>query len=829
MSAEPAKEESTFEEVVEILEPHASVIKLGLALFAFAFVVVSIFRAQSVSASHLTGLVGRDIGTTTVGSTLFISETSEGSNYDLKGNGSDIWGTSDSFRYIYIPAPSGDFEFTSRIDYVENDNSWTKGGLMVRASTAPNSPYLFIFSTPSTNGVNVQARSLTGLSSYVVGTSAVTAFPKWVKLRRGGGFLTAYVSTNGSTFTQVGGSSIINLGSAPLLGMAVTSHSYGNLSLVKFRDVKLVVSSATSQPPLPTSPTPTPSPSGPTPPPPTPVPPLPASSNVDDDGDGFSNNAEGWIGTDRSAACPTSSTHKAWPPDMNNDGSVTMADIDIVKNPAWFNSAWGDGRFQARYDLYVDGKINIQDITALLAPVRYLDKKCGSQSTTPTADLRPDLAVTNFTLSTTNPAPGQIVTASVTIQNKGLKLSPCGGYGDVDMNGGINYTDSQLILRYTAGETTLLSGEKLVRANVNGGVINSTDALEVMRFYEGQLTTFQAVCGTAIPPTQPVTGTFNYIFSNTSAISSTCALSWDGQFAGMKAGEIRTVSFNFTAPSTAGSYKASMFIDNTCRVAETDENNNGANVNYTLVQPCLGTPVLQIVPVSVEKGKNIELSAGGLSNCSSSDVIKFDSTTGGGVWDKPLVNCNLGLAGNGHWGCSASFTADWSAGGPYSVRALLDKGGNGTIEDMSNVVNVTVTAPSAPVQPPGPVTGAQDKWGFREYAKTNPYFQRDINVPNYGPANLGMFLFGLAGCESTWTSSSDGYFKGLHQYLLSTWAASNSRRLGYIPNIYDGYIQMDNTAWMIVEGGYSINGQWPGCTDGGAVYPREWTWFLDEW
>lgn len=112
----------------------------------------------------------------------------------------------------------------------------------------------------------------------------------------------------------------------------------------------------------------------------------------------------------------------------------------------------------------------------------------------------------------------------------------------------------------------------------------------------------------------------------------------------------------------------------------------------TAITPCSGTPVLEVRPLEVEKGQNIVLFASGMSNCTSKDVIKFESTKGTQVWDKPLVNCTLASGNN----CSAIFTADWNPGGPYSVRALIDRNGDGSTDGMSNVVNIQVKAPPPP-------------------------------------------------------------------------------------------------------------------------------------
>ena len=50
----------------------------------------------------------------------------------------------------------------------------------------------------------------------------------------------------------------------------------------------------------------------------------------DFDLDGFADRVEYAAGTDRGASCPTSASHNAWPPDINNNGFSDTADISAV-------------------------------------------------------------------------------------------------------------------------------------------------------------------------------------------------------------------------------------------------------------------------------------------------------------------------------------------------------------------------------------------------------------------------------------------------------------------------------------------------------------------
>lgn len=94
-----------------------------------------------------------------------------------------------------------------------------------------------------------------------------------------------------------------------------------------------------------------------------------ASAMADNDGDGFSNGIEQYIGTDSNARCGVN----AWPPDINGDNIVTLADV-LLFIPR-FNAIIGDPNYDKRFDLNVDGRVALQDI---LTFIPYFNKHCSS-------------------------------------------------------------------------------------------------------------------------------------------------------------------------------------------------------------------------------------------------------------------------------------------------------------------------------------------------------------------------------------------------------------------------------------------------------------------
>jgi hypothetical protein len=94
----------------------------------------------------------------------------------------------------------------------------------------------------------------------------------------------------------------------------------------------------------------------------------PTAAESDSDGDGFTDTAEAFMGTDPDAPCNQTSNRNdedvdAWPPDFNDDTTVDIADVIVIRSV--YGSVTGDGTYNARYDLNTDGKIGIADVVGM--------------------------------------------------------------------------------------------------------------------------------------------------------------------------------------------------------------------------------------------------------------------------------------------------------------------------------------------------------------------------------------------------------------------------------------------------------------------------------
>ena len=84
----------------------------------------------------------------------------------------------------------------------------------------------------------LQRRASTGGSSSHTTPGNGNSAPYWVRLVRSGNTLTAYTSSNGSNWSQIG-SQNISMANAVKIGLALTSHNDGTLNTSTFNNVSV--------------------------------------------------------------------------------------------------------------------------------------------------------------------------------------------------------------------------------------------------------------------------------------------------------------------------------------------------------------------------------------------------------------------------------------------------------------------------------------------------------------------------------------------------------------------------------------------------------------
>ncbi|MEZ5566622.1 MAG: FG-GAP-like repeat-containing protein [Gammaproteobacteria bacterium] len=164
-----------------------------------------------------------------------------GGSLSVTGSGSDIWRSADEFYYAYRTL-TGDGELIARIVSLSNSDPWAKAGVMVRETLDAGSRFGLMLMTPGSNGAAFQYRTTTGgLAAPSGSNDKVSTLPRWVRITRVGNVVSGYLSADGTTWTLRNSVTLTNLPANVYIGLAVTSHSDGNLATAVFDNVSLVL------------------------------------------------------------------------------------------------------------------------------------------------------------------------------------------------------------------------------------------------------------------------------------------------------------------------------------------------------------------------------------------------------------------------------------------------------------------------------------------------------------------------------------------------------------------------------------------------------------
>jgi len=216
---------------------------LARALMAAAVAVAAVQIASGLSDSHAGTTPTAacpvewscsDIG----GASPAGGQILTGNTWRLYGGGSNIWGLSDSFHFVW-QGLAGDGSVSAHVVMQTDTDQNAKAGVMLRSGTDPASPYYAVFLTPL-HGLVVQYRTATGQDAANAGGESLTA-PAYVEVIRIGSAFTAMTSADGQTWTKVSGSteSLPALNGGLLAGLAVTSHDVHRLGTAIFDTVNI--------------------------------------------------------------------------------------------------------------------------------------------------------------------------------------------------------------------------------------------------------------------------------------------------------------------------------------------------------------------------------------------------------------------------------------------------------------------------------------------------------------------------------------------------------------------------------------------------------------
>lgn len=171
------------------------------------------------------------------------SASDSGGTYTVNGSGADIWGNSDSFRFVYQQV-TGDVEITARVVSQQNTDPWAKAGVLIRDSLDPAAIYGGAVITPS-NGILMIGRA--GFNCCFSNFKQITgAAPQWLRAVKVGAIVATYYSADGISWQPL---SIQNVGlhSTSYVGLGVASRTSG-LNTTTFDNVTITPLSSVSSP-----------------------------------------------------------------------------------------------------------------------------------------------------------------------------------------------------------------------------------------------------------------------------------------------------------------------------------------------------------------------------------------------------------------------------------------------------------------------------------------------------------------------------------------------------------------------------------------------------
>src|SRR5262249_40714583 len=159
----------------------------------------------------------QDIGTPAIAGSASLSNKGV---YTITAAGADIWDAQDQFHYVYEQV-TGDLDVVARVATLQNTDSWSKAGVMVRETLSADARHASPFVTPG-SGVVLQWRPNPASSSFTT-ASASGAAPAWVRLVRTGNHFESFRSTDGQSWASNGATDVV-MPVTLYVGLAVTSH-----------------------------------------------------------------------------------------------------------------------------------------------------------------------------------------------------------------------------------------------------------------------------------------------------------------------------------------------------------------------------------------------------------------------------------------------------------------------------------------------------------------------------------------------------------------------------------------------------------------------------
>jgi hypothetical protein len=160
--------------------------------------------------------------------------SSDGATWTVTGAGYSIGGRYDQCNYVWQTLSSNG-AIVAQVDSLATYiNDQSKAGLMIRSSLVCSTMSAGIYVTAGGDTVFVGRNE----DSETALTASVGGDPRWLKLVRLDSYVTAYYSSDGSAWTQLGSAVYVG-GNDVYIGMAVSSHDPDKICNALFTDVEI--------------------------------------------------------------------------------------------------------------------------------------------------------------------------------------------------------------------------------------------------------------------------------------------------------------------------------------------------------------------------------------------------------------------------------------------------------------------------------------------------------------------------------------------------------------------------------------------------------------
>jgi subtilisin family serine protease len=161
-------------------------------------------------------------------------------SYVVRAAGTDLWGSEDAAHFVYRPW-NGDVDVIAHVSQlaVPIGSSVALAGVSIRESLAPNARHASMVVTSEGKAKFRRRMSVGGVTLSDGPSAGSIALPRWIRVRRSGHYISAYLSTDGIGWQQVHTTQFIPLSTSVYVGLLGLRSGGSALADVRFDQVAI--------------------------------------------------------------------------------------------------------------------------------------------------------------------------------------------------------------------------------------------------------------------------------------------------------------------------------------------------------------------------------------------------------------------------------------------------------------------------------------------------------------------------------------------------------------------------------------------------------------